>query len=90
MLQTPDPRHWWQLVFISPVSGRFAGSFITEADCVDVAIARAELAGVRPAGCHLSAAPFRATTVHPDYLDILMTEADFAAMPMPAGFQQGA
>lgn len=88
MPQTPDTRHWWQLVFLEPSCGHLAGTFITETDTVEIAVARAELAGARPPGCLVSAVEFHATAVHPDYLDILLTRDDFAVMPMPPGFQR--
>lgn len=81
-----ETRHWWSLVFIDPLNGGLAGVFITEADSIDVAVARAELAGARPPGTSVSASRFRASYVHTDFLDVLMTAAEFHAMPMPTGF----
>lgn len=81
-----EVRHWWSLVFIEPTSGGLAGVFVTETDLVDIAVARAELAGARPPGSHVSASPFQATYVHADYVGVLMTCAEFHAMPMPRGF----
>jgi hypothetical protein len=88
MQATPDPRHWWSLVLIDPRNSSLCGVFVTEADCVEIALARAELAGARPPGSHVSAAPFRANYVHSDFLDVLMTCAEFQAMPEPAGFHR--
>lgn len=81
-----ETRHWWSLVFIDPMCGGLAGVFVTEAGMIDVAVARAELSGARPPGTHISASPFQASYVHTDFVDVLMTCAEFHAMPMPRGF----
>jgi hypothetical protein len=85
-MRTPDRRHWWQLTFIALPLGGLAGVFITECDELEIAIARAELQGVRPPACDLSATPFLAEYVHADYLDILLTGDDMISMPPPVGF----
>jgi len=83
-----ETRHWWSLVFIDPMCGGLAGVFVTEADMAEIAVARAELAGARPPGAHVSASPFRATYVHWDFVDVLMTAAEFDTMPLPHGFSR--
>lgn len=85
MLATPDPRHWWHLVFIQPVLGKVVCLFITETDNLEVALARAELNHARPAGCDLAATPFIATYVHADYLDLALCQQDMIYMPEPQG-----
>lgn len=76
---------WWQLSF-TDADGWFLGGALVEGPSLAVALARSHLLGCNPGGAP-TAFGFRATWVHPHWVERHLTARDVRFMPGPEGFQ---